>query len=275
MKKSATLFAFILAAFISNAQYANFHDFSAVTILGDTISMNQYYGKKVMVVNTASLCAFTYQYATLESLYVAYHPHNFEIIGFPCDDFFHQEPGTDSSILQFCQGTYNINFQMMDKVHTVVSPITPIYQWLENRSQNGVSDATVTWNFNKFLIDEAGHWVRHFESTTEPFDTAITNWIMSASAVSGIQNLESNDWVTLQSANPANGELQLKINLENTNQLSVTIYGLDGKMAASVFNGRADKNQVLSYSTNQLASGVYLIKVRSANKQKVLKYFLR
>jgi glutathione peroxidase len=177
MKHLSFLAALILFVFSSSAQY-NFHDYSAATIDHDTISMNQFYGKKVMVVNTATYCAYTYQFTALENLYSNYKQYGFEIVGFPCNDFANQDPHDDSTINQFCTGTYNVTFQMMSKVHTITADTAPVYKFLQRADLNGVANAHVAWNFNKFLIDEAGHWVQHYTQTTEPDDSAIIHWIV-------------------------------------------------------------------------------------------------
>ena len=134
------------------------YDYNAVTIVGDTIPMSQYLGKKIMIVNTASYCGYTPQFAQLQQLYQQYHvSNNFEILGFPCNDFGNQDPGTDSASLNFCSSNYNVTFQMMSHVN-IVSDTTDVYRWLQQQSLNGVSNAQITWNFHKFLIDETGHW---------------------------------------------------------------------------------------------------------------------
>ena len=191
-----------LLVFNATAQLT-FHDYSAATINHDTISMSQFYGKKVMVVNTASYCAYTPQFTALEQLYTDYKSYGFEIIGFPCNDFGNQDPHADSTINTFCTGTYGVTFQMMSKVATISVDTAPVYKWLQCADLNGVSNAHVGWNFNKFLIDEAGHWVRHYDSGTLPNDPAIISWIVdSASVVSGINDQKADDFIEMKSANP-------------------------------------------------------------------------
>ena len=180
MKKLITLLFLIVNCQLSIINCAaqgvtNFHSLSAVavnvhtTIVGvdttttyteDTISFSQFYGKKVMVVNTASFCQFTPEFTQLEQLYTQYHQYNFEILGFPCNDFNSQDPHNDSTIIHFCTTGYGVTFQMMSKIFCVTGDTSPVYKWLQRANLNGVSDAHVGWNFNKFLIDEAGHWVR-------------------------------------------------------------------------------------------------------------------
>lgn len=139
------------------SQIQTFHDYKGQTITGPNLNFSNFYGKKVMVVNTASFCGWTYQYETLQDLYDQYKNNNFEIVGFPCNDFSSQEPGSDSTINDFCTGIYGITFQMMSKVSIVSHDTAEVYKWLQRADLNGVADAHVSWNFNKFLIDEAGH----------------------------------------------------------------------------------------------------------------------
>ena len=210
MKKIFTLLTFFCLAMVGFSQTTlTFHNYSSESIIGDTIHFSQYYGKKVMVVNTASYCVYTPQYTDLETLYNQYQQYNFEIIGFPCNDFAQQDPHNDSTINQFCTD-YGVTFQMMSKIATISQDTAPVYKWLQRAALNGVSDAHVAWNFNKFLIDEAGHWVRHCLSTVNPMDTSITNWIMTPSVVSGISK---NDWtdnlIELKSPNPVSSSIDL------------------------------------------------------------------
>lgn len=204
-----TLAAICIASF-SFGQNASFHSFSAATIEGDTISMSQFYGKKILVVNTASYCSYTPQFALLEQLYTDYSQHNFLILGFPCNDFGNQDPHGDSTIADFCHSNYNVTFQMMSKVYAVTGDTSDIYKWLQRADLNGVQDVSVSWNFNKFLINEAGNWVRHFESPTSPLDTAITNWILSPSVVpTGITEAANAAQFTLY-PNPTTGNLTVQ-----------------------------------------------------------------
>jgi glutathione peroxidase len=178
MKITTTILFLIAFTFAGKSQQlANFHDFTGVTIQGDTISFSQYVGKKLLVVNTASFCAYTYQYEDLQGLYDIYGDGQFEILGFPCNNFGSQEPGSDSTIIDFCTGNYGVTFQMMSRVDIKTGDTAEVYKWLQRGELNGVEDAQVTWNFHKFLIDPDGNYVRHFPSTTVPRDTAITNWI--------------------------------------------------------------------------------------------------
>jgi glutathione peroxidase len=263
MKNIITLLiACSMATFVS-AQAPTFHSYEAKTILGDTINLSQYYGKKVMVVNTASFCGFTPQFEDLENLYLQYNTYNFEIIGFPCNDFSNQDPHSDSVILDFCTDNYNVTFQMMSKVEVVTGDTAPVYKWLQRGDLNGVSDAQVAWNFNKFLIDEAGHWVRHFGSATLPGDTAITNWILSPSVISGIAKNETADLMKITSGNMVSSNLDLYVSGGDSKNMIIQLFSYTGQLMGEVFNGTLSGTQLISYSVQDLPAGMYLLKASS------------
>lgn len=205
--KSLVVLVMALLSFSVKAQNG-FHAFSAVTIEGDTISMNQFYGKKILVVNTASYCSWTPQFEDLQTLYEDYSQYNFLILGFPCNDFGNQDPHGDSTIADFCHNNYGVTFQMMSKIVAVDDDTCDIYKWLQRGDLNGVQNASVSWNFNKFLIDEAGNWVKHYNQYTEPLDTAITNWIMSPSVL-GVN--EQKDTPLSVYPNPSNDVINFKL----------------------------------------------------------------
>jgi glutathione peroxidase len=162
----------ITMAFTSSIK--TLHNFKAKTIEGKELDFSSLKGKKVLIVNTASECGYTPQYKDLQALYVKYNAKKFVIIGFPCNDFGGQEPGNSSDIKSFCQKNYGVTFPMMEKVSIATSPI---YKWLTSKSENGVLDAVVKWNFNKFLVDENGNLVKYLPSSVKPLDAEITNWI--------------------------------------------------------------------------------------------------
>lgn len=176
-KKIASLFlGLILATFIM-AQDKTFHDFSAKTIDGKMLDFSTFSGKKVLVVNIASKCGLTPQYEDLEELYKEYGSGNFEIIGFPANNFMSQEPGTDTEIKEFCLVNYGVSFQMMSKISVKGDDIDPIYAWLTQKDQNGVIDSKVKWNFQKYMIDEKGNLVDYLSPKTSPKSEEIINWI--------------------------------------------------------------------------------------------------
>eukprot|EP01012_Entosiphon_sulcatum_P065029 TRINITY_DN93906_c0_g1_i1.p1 TRINITY_DN93906_c0_g1~~TRINITY_DN93906_c0_g1_i1.p1 ORF type:complete len:178 (-),score=33.09 TRINITY_DN93906_c0_g1_i1:848-1381(-) len=172
-----TLFTLALAAMamaFTTSGSKSLHDFKVKTLEGADFDLASLKGKKVLIVNTASECGYTPQYKDLEALYQKYNTKNFTIIGFPCNDFGGQEPGSSSDIKAFCTKNYGVTFPMMEKVSIATSPV---YQWLTSKAKNGVLDATVKWNFNKFLVDENGKVVKHLASSVKPMDAEITNWI--------------------------------------------------------------------------------------------------
>ncbi len=154
----------------------DFYALNSKTIDGQPFSFSSLKGKRVLIVNTASRCGYTPQYEDLEKLYRTYGGDNFTVIGFPSNDFGWQEPRSEDEIAEFCYSKYDVTFPMMSKVKTGASRGDDIYQWLCNKEQNGVSDAKVSWNFNKFLIDENGRWVAHFPSSTSPMSMEITTF---------------------------------------------------------------------------------------------------
>jgi glutathione peroxidase len=171
------IMAIVLLPCVLSAQKGNLHDFTVQTIDGKEFSMSELKGKKVMIVNVASKCGFTPQYAQLQALYEKYKDRNFVIIGFPANNFGKQEPGNNEEIKEFCTLNYGVTFPMMAKISATGDDIAPIYKWLTSKSENGIEDAPVKWNFQKFLIDENGNWVKSFPSKTTPMDEEITSWI--------------------------------------------------------------------------------------------------
>lgn len=170
----------LLAVIMTNAQTGekkNFHDFTVKTIDGNDFSLAQLKGKKVLVVNTASKCGYTPQYEDLQKLYETYGGEKFTIIGFPANNFMGQEPGTNTEIKEFCSTKYGVTFPMMSKISVKGKDIAPLYEWLTTKEMNGVMDAPVKWNFQKFMIDENGNLVDMAPPSEEPVSDRIVNWI--------------------------------------------------------------------------------------------------
>ncbi len=159
------------------AQNKNFHSFTVITIDDKEFNLADLQGKKVLVVNTASKCGYTPQYEQLQELYEKYGGDDFTIIGFPANNFLKQEPGTNEEILSFCQVNYGVTFPMMAKISVKGKDIHPVYSWLTRESENGVMDAKVKWNFQKFMIDENGNLTGMLPSKTSPLDQEIIHWI--------------------------------------------------------------------------------------------------
>ena len=159
------------------AQNKSFYDFTVKTIDGKDFPLSQLKGKKVLVVNVASKCGFTPQYAQLEELYEKYKDHNLVILGFPANNFLWQEPGTNDEIAKFCSLNYNVTFPMMAKISVKGKDKAPLYKWLTEKAENGKQDATVQWNFQKFMIDENGNWVGTVAPPKSPLSEEIVTWI--------------------------------------------------------------------------------------------------
>ena len=160
---------------IVNAQ-STIYSFKVEGIEGKSIDFASFKGKYILIVNVASKCGFTPQYADLEKLYKDYKD-KLVVIGFPCNQFLWQEPGGNNEILSFCRLKYDVTFPMCAKIDVKGKAIAPIYDWLTHKSKNGVLDATVSWNFNKFLVDPDGHLLEHFASKVKPLDNVITDYI--------------------------------------------------------------------------------------------------
>jgi glutathione peroxidase len=149
-------------------------DYNIKTIHGDDICWEDYTGKKVMLVNVASECGLTPQYTELQFLHEKYGSDNFAVIGVPCNDFGGQEPGNESEIQLFCTQVYNANFLLTEKIHTIGEFQHPLYTYLTNQSGESVS-----WNFQKFLINSQGEVVKSISPKTSPTDSEIIQWIES------------------------------------------------------------------------------------------------
>ena len=146
----------------------NFYEFEAKTIKGETVSMSDYKGKPVVVVNTASKCGFTPQYEGLEELYQKYREEGLHILGFPCNQFANQEPGSSEDIEAFCQLNYGVSFTMFEKVEVNGKNAHPIFKFLKSKLSGGLLGSRIKWNFTKFVIDKNGEPVKRFAPTTAP-----------------------------------------------------------------------------------------------------------
>jgi glutathione peroxidase len=268
MKK--LFFSFLLLLSIGvNAQTETFHDFIGISILGDTINFSDYAGKKVLVVNTASFCSYTPQFADLAALDSIYSGPGFAIIGFPCNDFGGQDPNSDSAINNFCAGNYNVAFQMMHKISITAPDTAEVYKWLQLMSRNGVQDAPVTWNFHKFCIDELGHWVHHFPSTTNPLDTAITNWINSPAAM-GVQEYKNNAEILLLE-NPVGEKISFSVRVTQPEFLTLELFDARGASAGIFFNSKMESSQMINRTTNDLQQGVYYARIKGDRTNQVIR----
>jgi glutathione peroxidase len=193
MKKLVTLFS-VVALFFSCQNQAQKKETTATTkttpmaketiyqfkvedLSGNTFDFSSLKGKKILVVNTASECGLTPQYEQLQAIYEKYKDKNFVIVGFPANNFGAQEPGSNSEIATFCQQNYGVSFPMMAKISVKGGDMHPVYQFLTQKSKNGLQDSEVQWNFQKYLINENGELAKVVSPRTLPTDAEITNWI--------------------------------------------------------------------------------------------------
>ncbi|MCU1398626.1 MAG: hypothetical protein JWN62_1735 [Acidimicrobiales bacterium] len=143
------------------------YDFSAKAINGQETDLGTYRGKAMLVVNTASKCGFTPQYKGLEKLYEDYADKGLVVLGFPCDQFGHQEPGTETEIESFCELNYGVTFPMFAKIEVNGDKAHPLYTWLRS-VKKGLLGSRIKWNFTKFLVDRNGNVLKRYSSTTKP-----------------------------------------------------------------------------------------------------------
>jgi len=171
------LIVFFMAIIVTNNLYANdkgdpmtqsVHEFNVSTISGEEISLSQYKGKVLLIVNTASKCGFTPQFEGLEKLYQMYSDKDFYVLGFPCNQFANQDPGTEKDILEFCQLNYGVTFPMFSKIDVNGDNTAPLYKYLKSEAPGILGSEKIKWNFTKFLVDRDGKVVERFGSKTAP-----------------------------------------------------------------------------------------------------------
>lgn len=168
--------AFLCQTALSHA--GSLYDIKVKDIQGKETTLAPYKGKVLLIVNVASKCGFTPQYKGLEAIYKKYKDKGFEVLGFPCNQFAHQEPGTDSEILQFCTSKYNVTFPMFDKLEVNGPNRHPLYVALAGK--DSPFPGKITWNFNKFLISRDGKIINRFDSKITPESDEVTHAIESA-----------------------------------------------------------------------------------------------
>ena len=159
-------------------------DFKMETIDGKAVDLKDYQGKVVLIVNVASECGLTPQYAGLQELYEAHKDKGLVVLGFPCNQFGSQEPGSDSEIKQFCTSKYGVSFPMFSKIQVNGEDAAPLYKYLTAQNVEPVGDGKISWNFEKFLIDRDGQLVHRFSPRTGPSDPSLTKAIESELAAS-------------------------------------------------------------------------------------------
>ena len=153
------------------------YQFKVKDIDGNEFDFSKLKGKKILVVNTASKCGLTPQYKELEELYKKYSSKNFIIVGFPANNFGSQEPGTNEEIATFCSKNYGVSFPMMSKVSVKGDDMCELYQFLTQKSKNGLQDSEVEWNFQKYLLNEKGELEKVISPKTTPMNAEITGWV--------------------------------------------------------------------------------------------------
>jgi glutathione peroxidase len=155
----------------------NLYDIQINSLQGKPINFGDFKGKYMLFVNVASKCGFTPQYKDLEKLYQEYKDHLI-VIGVPCNQFGHQEPGSSDEIQEFCQVNYGVSFLITEKVNVKGSNQHPLYVWLTNKENNGKKSSTVRWNFQKYLVDSEGNLIDFYYSITKPTSSKITKHIL-------------------------------------------------------------------------------------------------
>ena len=146
------------------------YDYSARTIDGNEQSLSAYRGHALLIVNVASKCGFTPQYTGLEALHRKFHDRGFDVLGFPCDQFGHQEPGDEAEIRNFCSLTYEVTFPMFSKIKVNGSEAHPLYRFLKESLPGLLGSEAIKWNFTKFLVGRDGEVAERFAPTTKPED---------------------------------------------------------------------------------------------------------
>jgi glutathione peroxidase len=161
----------------ANNSAKSVYDFTMKDIDGNAVSLSKYKGKVLVFVNVASKCGFTPQYESIEKFYEMYKDKGVVVLGFPANNFFAQEPGTDEEIKSFCTSKYNVTFPMFSKISVKGDDMNPLYQFLTKKELNGVTDNSVKWNFHKIIVDKNGKVVTEFASKTKPTDESFLKTI--------------------------------------------------------------------------------------------------
>jgi len=180
LKRTLTIFSIVfLGTAIMSFKTKNMHDHHSIydihinSLMGDPIDLNEFKDKKILFVNVASECGFTPQYEDLQKLHEKY-ADQLVIIGVPCNQFGGQEPGDAKEISSFCKKNYGVTFLLTEKVDVKGANAHPLYKWLTDKHQNGVMDSEVKWNFQKYLVDQNGHWQEYFSSKVKPLSAELT-----------------------------------------------------------------------------------------------------
>lgn len=146
------------------------YDFKTRTLSGKETNLSAYRDKVLVIVNTASKCGYTPQYAGLQKLYEHYRAQGLEVLGFPCNQFGGQEPGSNDEVGEFCRVNYGVTFPLFEKIDVRGPEAHPLFQYLTKEAPQDSEDDGIKWNFTKFLVDRKGHVVKRFEPNVEPMD---------------------------------------------------------------------------------------------------------
>lgn len=170
-------FIYLISAMLFTTNASTIYDYKIQALDSDkTIDLSSYKGKKILIVNVASKCGYTPQYEALQELSIQYDD-KLVVLGFPCDQFLGQELDSEAEIKTFCTNEFHVTFPMTTMIEVKGDNQHPIYQWLTKESMNGKGDYKVSWNFNKFLIDENGNLLEYFPSKVKPMDEEITKYL--------------------------------------------------------------------------------------------------
>ena len=182
MRLTLIILAFMMtspSAFSQEKGDKTIFQFTVKNIEGVDFDFSSLKGKKVMIVNTASKCGLTPQYKKLQALYDKYGNDDFIIVGFPANNFLRQEPGSDEEIAAFCESNYGVTFPMMSKISVKGKDMHPVYEFLTQEAKNGIVNSSVSWNFQKYLINSDGTLARVVSPRTQPDDPSVISWIES------------------------------------------------------------------------------------------------
>lgn len=277
MKTFLVLILFLGLSWMVHAQSKpSLHGLTANSTDGKKVLLKNYAGKKLLIVNTASYCQYTYQYGALQLLYSNFKSYDFEILAFPSNDFGGQDPYSDSVIHTFCTGNYNITFPLMAKVNVATGDTSPVYRWLQEKRRNGVKDVSVAWNFGKFLINESGEWVRYLPSDVSPTDTSIVHWILSPSSTLGLADSKALPYgIELLSVNPVTNVVAIRSHLAADERCSIELHSIEGKPIQS------QKNVILPtgntdylYDVSGVSPGMYFLSISNGSDQLVFKLLI-
>lgn len=177
MKNTLLTLTIFVSTILTAQNMKSIHQFKVTDLYGESFDFSTLKGKKIMVVNTASECGLTPQYEQLQAIYEKYKDKNFVIVGFPANNFGAQEPGSDKEIAAFCKKNYGVTFPMMSKISVKGNDMHELYQFLTQKSQNGLEDSEVKWNFQKYLLNERGNLVKVIGPQVLPDDESIIKWI--------------------------------------------------------------------------------------------------